>query len=415
MKFAHVGAVCLLAVSLPVSLPAAETLEQRLAATEARLAALEHQDFRPQQITATGFLRFATETQTSIQDSADNDLSFRDALTADEWNNRRLTRAGLQLNARISDQAEAVVQVLSLGAEDYQLSAQWAFVGYNLTPDLQLRAGRIVLPLYLHSQYLNAGYTHPWIEMPTEVYGAVRTQTFEGIDLSWNLNTGAINHRLNVFWGNNDLRSPVAPGTQLDFAVRHQHGINLRSSLGDFTSWLSFSNSLGTLDLTPVGAGAYSLDRDYVHYISGGGQYDNGELLLMAEFTELKVSAPHGWFPTQPAGYLMAGYRFGKLMPHLTWGFVDSTGTVTDAGGEALYRSFAIRQKSWTLGARYDVSNGLAVKAEVSRYYDFSHRGLVTRGVFEGPVDTINCGPQGICAPHESQPLVVRLAVDAVF
>src|SRR5690606_20304789 len=166
--------------------------------------------------------------QTHVRDSAGNELSFRDVLAPDEWNNRRLSRAGLQFNATLSDRVEAVLQLLAAGEDDFDLRAQWAFLGYHLTPNLQLRAGRMVLPLYLHSQYLNAGYTHPWIEMPTEVYGAVRVQSIEGIDLSWNLNSGPANHLLNLFWGNYDLRSPVAPGLSLDYQVQNQHGINLR-------------------------------------------------------------------------------------------------------------------------------------------------------------------------------------------
>ena len=412
MKTGLASALCLLLATVPTL---AATPAQRLAEVDARLAELEQRQHRRSHVTVSGFLRFASETQTRVHDSAGNSLSFRDALAADDWNNRRLSRAGIQFNARLEDRTEAVLQLIGAGSEDYNVDAQWAFIGYHLTPDLQVRAGRIVLPLYLHSQYLNAGYTHPWIEMPTEVYGAVRAQTFEGLDLSWNLNQGMANHRLNLFWGNYQVQSPVAPGVELDYRVRNQHGINLRSRYGDLTTWLAFTASQGTLDLAPVGAGAYSLDGAYTHYLTAGAQYDAGRWLLMTEVTELKLSAPQHWFPTQPAGYVLAGYRIGNLMPHLTWAFADSVGRVTDPGAEALYRRFAIRQKSWTLGLRYDISNGLALKAEASRYYDFSNQGLVTRGAFEGPEDPVNCPAAGICAPAGQRPLVFRLALDAVF
>ncbi|MCK5873598.1 MAG: hypothetical protein KAG82_02785 [Alcanivoracaceae bacterium] len=405
MRLTRIAATCLVAATGSVW---AETLEDRLAAAESRLASLEQQNSVTERITVNGFIRFAMETQTSIKDAAGNELSYRDALAPDTWDNKRLSRAGLQLNAHISDEAEAVVQLLARGSEDFAAEAQWAYLAYNVRPDVTVRAGRLVLPFYLHSQYLNVGYAYPWVELPTEIYGAIPIDTMEGIDATWNINTGSINHKLNVFWGSMEVD---VDGTV--FEIDHQHGVNLRSSLGNWTSWLSYTSSLVTLDLSAVlvpPLAPYSLDRAYAHYTGAGLQYDNGSLVLMAEVTELKISAPANWFPTQPAGYVMAGYRFGKLMPHITWAYVDaedSSDVVDPVARAALYDTYADRQKSWTLGARYELTTGIALKAEASRYYDFSNDKVSTQGVFSGPT--------GSGAPDESNPLVFRLAVDAVF
>lgn len=406
MRLTRIAAACLIAATGSVS---AETLEERLAAAESRLASLEQQNSVADRITVNGFIRFAMETQTNIKDSAGNQLNYRDSLEADNWDNKRLSRAGLQLNARISDEAEAVVQLLARGSDDFAAEAQWAYLSYNVRPDVTVRAGRLVLPFYLHSQYLNVGYAYPWVELPTEIYGAIPVDTMEGIDATWNFNTGSINHKLNVYWGSMEVD---VDGTV--FEIDHQRGVNLRSNLGNWTSWLSYTSSLVSLDLSaitiPVPLGAYSLDRAYAHYTGAGLQYDNGSLVLMGEVTELKISAPANWFPTQPAGYVMAGYRFGKLMPHITWAYVDAedSSDVDDPiARAALYNTYADRQKSWTLGARYELATGIALKAEASRYYDFSNDKVSTQGVFSGPA--------GSGAPDESNPMVFRLAVDAVF
>lgn len=385
----------------------AESLEERLAAAESRLASLEQQNSVAERITVNGFIRFAMETQTNIRDASGNQLKYRSALEADAWDNKRLTRAGLQLNARISDNAEAVVQLLAKGSKDFAAEAQWAYLAYNVRPDLTVRAGRLVLPFYLHSQYLNVGYAYPWVELPTEIYGAIPVDTMEGVDAIWSVNSGNINHKLNVFWGSMEVDVDGAL-----FEIDHQHGVNLRSNWGNWTSWLSYTSSQVSLDL-PTPVSAYSLDRAYAHYTGAGLQYDNGSLIIMGEMTELKISAPANWFPTQSAGYVMAGYRFGKLMPHLTWAYLnaeDSTDVVDPVVRQELYNAYADRQKSWTMGLRYELTTGIALKAEASRYYDFSNNRVSTQGVFSGPPDPVVSG-----APDESNPMVFRLAVDAVF
>lgn len=416
MNAVKISAACLLAASVSVS---AQTLEERLQAAESRLASLEQQNTFTDRISVNGFIRFAMETQNNIKDVAGNELAYRGRLAADEWDNRRLTRAGLQLNARISEEAEAVVQLLSRGTDDFAVETQWAYIGYNLRPDLKVRAGRIVLPFYLHSQYLNVGYAYPWVELPTEIYGAIPIDTMEGLDATWSFNTGNINHSMNVYWGS--MSVDVADRL---FEVNHQRGANLRSSLGNFTTWLSYTSSLVTLDLTgaapaPFAANdfvPYSLDNTYAHYTGVGLQYDNGSLVMMGELTELKIDAPDNWFPTQPGGYVMAGYRFGKLMPHITWAFMDAQGSssVSTLPGQALFSNYADRQKSWTLGARYELTSGVALKAEASRYYDFANDGQNTRGAFDGPADP-SCPPFGVCGVGTDNPLVFRAAIDAVF
>lgn len=404
MRLTRIAAALLATATGPIW---AETLEERLAAAETRLASLEQQNSVADRITVNGFIRFAMETQTNIKDASGNQLNYRGALEADSWDNKRLTRAGVQLNARISEDAEAVVQLLAKGSDDFATEAQWAYLAYNLRPDVTVRAGRLVLPFYLHSQYLNVGYAYPWVELPTEIYGAIPVDTMEGVDATWSINSGNINHKLNVFWGSMEVDV-----NDTLFEIDHQHGVNLRSNWGNWTSWLSYTSSLVSLDL-PAPVSAYSLDRAYAHYTGAGLQYDNGTLVVMAEMTELKISAPANWFPTQPAGYVMAGYRFGKLMPHLTWAYVnaeDSTDVDDPTARTALYDTYADRQKSWTLGMRYELTTGIALKAEASRYYDFSNDRVSTQGVFAGPPDPVVSG-----APDESDPMVFRLAVDAVF
>lgn len=414
--------LALAAASLP-ALAEDLTLEQRLAAAEERLASLETRKSETPKVAINGFITFAMEKGSLVEDAAGNDLSYLGSVDSEGWNLNRLTRAGLQFNSKISDKAEAVVQVLGRASDDFNVDVQWAYVGYDLTPDLTARAGRFVLPFYLHSQYTQVGYAYPWIQLPSEQYSVIPLDTMEGIDLTWQTRTGNISHSINVFWGGMQV-DDTTNGTT--FEVQNQHGINIRSEWGNWSGWYSFSNSEVTLDLSNVGVAVppgpfttLGMDKHYAYFTGLGLQYDNGSLFAMAERGRLDLSTPFDWFPTLDSGYVTVGYRYGKWTPHLTWATIDHSDTSeVDATGIpippsgidaslALFSSYADRQKSWTLGTRYDLTPGIALKAEATHMYDFGDDDWRSQGLFSGA--------PGSGTPDQGEPWVYRLAVESVF
>jgi hypothetical protein len=395
----------------------AEDLDQRLAHTEARLAALEQQNSVAERFQINGFITYGMQRTNTIRGLvadpnnpgvvlADQPIDFAGVGT--DWNLSDLSRAGIRISADINERTSAVVQLLARGDEEYNAQVQWAYIAYELTPSLTWRAGRLVLPTYMHSQYTQAGYAYPWVALPTQVYGTLPVDTMEGMDLTWGFTTGAIGHSLNVTWGSTDLSTNTGR-----YIVRNQAGANLTSHMGNLSTRVSYSMGQTTLALPDLSVlpdpgpnlAPFSLDDDYGYFASVGAQYDDGQWLLMAELVQLGVNTPNNWFPTQTAGYVMAGHRFGRLLPHLTWTTVDSK-SEADCGATpecfGLAADNAVRSKSWTFGSRYDLAPGIALKAEASRYYDFSDDNTVNAAQFSG-------------RPTTSNPTVFRLAVDAAF
>ncbi|PKM21715.1 MAG: hypothetical protein CVV10_07945 [Gammaproteobacteria bacterium HGW-Gammaproteobacteria-14] len=387
-----------------------------MALAESRLASLEQQNSLEDRVRINGFISFAMErTSNNVKNASGDPLNYRGV--DDSWDTRRLSRAGVQFNARIDDRTEAVVQLLARGdaANDYNVDAQWAYIAYDINPDLTARAGRLVLPFYLHSQYFQAGYAYPWIELPAEVYGRIPKETHEGIDLVWRTGTGPVSHNVNLFWGSMDVE-----GINGVYEVRNQTGLNIRSQWQNWTSFIGYTFSDVSLPLPDQsGAGFYdfsplSLDEAYAYFATAGIQYDNGRLLVMAETTQLGINSEENWFPKTPSRYLTVGYRFGQWMPHLTWAQSEARGkncpqTLASAAC-VLYSDVGYRQKSWTLGTRYELTPGVALKAEASRYYDFSNDSINTSGYFENPALPLLIDP-----PVNDNPLVFRIAVEAVF
>tara|TARA_B100000676_G_scaffold299133_1_gene343048 strand:+ start:1113 stop:2387 length:1275 start_codon:yes stop_codon:yes gene_type:complete len=400
---------------------------------ERRLEQLEMQQYDKNRnwsdrISVNGFMSYGiTRHDVHVRDGNGDPIEYIDR-TTDKVSHRELSRAGVQFNASISDQTSATVQILARGKDHYDAEVQWAYLSHDLSPSVTMRAGRMVLPFFMHTQYNNVGYAYHWATLPGEAYDVVPFDTMEGVDLSWNVNTGPVSHRLNVYGGATDVPSFSLPAPVV-YNVSDLTGINLTSQWRDWTSWLSYSHAEVSLDLSPLAvplaedlgttpdvvlpmlAEPVSLDDANTYISSVGLQYDNGSLLLMAERTQLGIE---GWFPTKWGGYVSAGYRFGKWLPHVTWGAANAHGVsdAADDGGLAVPFSQAnmVRSKSWTVGTRYELSPGIAVKLEAQRFYDMSNEKISTNGLFTPPGGTAM-----VPAIEEEEPTVYRLTIDAAF
>ncbi len=395
----------------------AETLEERLAVTEGRLAALEAQSLVSEKFRFHGFLTLGMQRTSDITGVVfdpmlgpipDQPITYRGS-DSKTWDLREFSRAGLRMETDINDRTGAVFQFLASGTNDYDAELQWAYLSYDINPELVWRAGRLVLPTYMHSQYTQASYAYPWIELPSQVYATLPVNTMEGMDLTWNFNTGDVGHALNVTWGTANVPTDVGR-----YIVNNQASINLKSFVGNLSTRVSYSIGQTDLDLPDLSAvmgpnlAPYSLDGSFGYFVSIGAQYDNGKLLVISELIELSVNSPYSWFPKQTAGYVTAGYRFGRLMPHLTWSAVETDSDTNCAAAPdpascgALTAQNVARSKSWTLGTRFDLDTGIALKAEASSYYDFTDDTTVNAALFSG-------------VPTSGDVLVFRLAVDAAF
>lgn len=401
------------------------TLEERLSEAEQRLATLEQQsagdESLEERVKINGFLTFAMERASGSRSASGERLVFSENVKSDEWNMNSLTRAGIQFTGEINDKTEAVVQLLGRADEDFDAGVQWAYISYELSPGLKTRAGRLVLPFYLHSQYTQVGYAYNWVALPEEMYSVIPLDTHEGVDLTWDFATGPVSNSLNVFWGGMDV-----PSNGLLFEVRDQYGANIRSNVGNWTTWYSFTNSRVSVDLSPLspdpaftpGFAALNMDEHYAYFTGVGLQYDNGSLFAMGEMGRLDLSTPNHWFPRVESAYVSVGYRIGKFTPQVTWATIDHSDfdevDTSNPVAIPMFDSFAYSQKSWTFTTRYDLSPGVALKAELTSNYDFGDSEYPSRGLYDSDCFQQG-GALGCGQPEDGDNFIYRFSVESVF
>ena len=263
---------------------------------------------------------------------------------SNNYSTAAVSKLGVQMTFRVSDKVDATAQLVSRGTNNYNVEAEWAYLSYKVTNDLQLNFGRQRDNYYLLSEYLDVGYALPWVLPPIELYNIPISAT-DGISAIYNFNLSNWNFTWQSFGGQSSGRSDQL---QANFTQKNSWGTSLMAENGNWTFRVGYNTS--SLDATADAGGKTEELMNALHsaqyqlqpalegmgftlptapqwikdiknlrtkYKSFGFSYDNGNLLVLGEIANLTVT--DAIQPVGDAGYLTVGYRFGKWMPYVTF------------------------------------------------------------------------------------------------
>lgn len=358
---------------------------------------------------------------------------------------RRDTLIGLQGDLRMTPQWSATLQLKlasSLHSDTrWDLKPAWAFVAWRPGDDWLLRAGRMRVPLYLHSESLDVGVSYDLARLPAEMYSIVPSSDFNGASLTrtWSLDGGDLSldtyaGRIGTtacFWLRDGL-PPVQPaGARFEDVSVASRGLVLTWRAVDATWRLGLHRTRTTRDngkTLPVrypfvdlqipgmpGVGYYQLDDSM-----GPLQVEQSEGVsntvmtagfdtplapgwrLSGEYARMRQSGSELGSESD-GGYLALMHNVGRLTPYVSvsrirssdtvlgWNrrlstttlpaFVPGAARINGAMQMAAETGYAIDQRSWALGASYAIDGRQKLKLEYQR----SHIGQVSRLVDSPP------------------------------
>lgn len=309
---------------------------------------------------------------------------------------------GLQVRGDISDKLSATAQIVGRGSEDYDASFEWAYMTYALSENSSISAGRVRLPLFKYSASLDVGYSYHWLTPPTSVYG-VLINNMDGVRYDYTNYVGDWEYGVQVFAGRYDTGSIEAKNLAGVSIETSNEWISLRTiyaqakitSQNDSLDFLTNSiNQFAPIvpSVTTL-SNNFLVEDDTIGFFELAANIDKYDWFVGAEYTRTELD--DSTVATEDAWYLTAGMRFGKFTPHITFEHKESsaddilayltdvpaaisTGDATsDATWSALYQGFtaaALAQEedtsALTVGVRYDVEPGLALKGEVTWFED---------------------------------------------
>ncbi|MFC3031095.1 hypothetical protein ACFOEE_00950 [Pseudoalteromonas fenneropenaei] len=118
-------------------------------------------------------------------------VSQHDAVFAGQLDWKQLSSAGLQAEWQLSQEWQIIGQAIIKddASHDAEDRIKLAFVRYSPTPNITLRAGRTAFDLYMMTDFRDIGYAYSTTHLPTEFYGIIPNESVDGLDISYKSNT----------------------------------------------------------------------------------------------------------------------------------------------------------------------------------------------------------------------------------
>lgn len=334
-------------------------------------------------------------------------------------NFRQDTVFGLQITKQLNDSISATGQLVSRGSENYDTESTWAFVTYSANRNLDIRMGRMRIPFFYYSEFLEVGYAYNWVRTPSDVYN-LPFSSFDGIDISQKFSFAGIDGDIKINYGrftddfevfgdeySTDLtniggaalnlqkgnfgfrlslqRTEITFDTEVDSDLQtaYEGLIAAQATGSDTTDALtavaaasegvrtldagqSFASAYATVTDDPDLAEEFDLDGKIVEFYDAAITYDNGSYGLVLEGAAIQYES--GLIYDNLAWLVHGFKRFNDYTIHATY---STSKDVLDSGAVGDLQDAIGRQVediSTILGLRYDYDAGTAIKFEVEHH-----------------------------------------------
>lgn len=293
------------------------------------------------------------------------------------------TVLGLQISKQLNPSTTATGQLVSRGSDDYDTEAAWAFVTIAPTDNTDIRMGRLRIPFFQYSDFLEVGYAYNWVRPPAEVY-RIPFSSLDGVDFTHRFSAGSVDGSVQAYYGR--FQGTFSTSTD-DYASDYRNftGIALSANMGDFGSRLSYHQAENIMDtsdpdsaLGQAGAGAaliaqglgdaaaaedFNFTGQTSQFVEAALTYDNGDISAVAEWTAMQHES--SLFLDNTAWLVAVAKRFGDVTAHLTY---TAEKDEFDSGNEGKIQEqlpLKNEQTSIIAGVRYDYDASTAFKFEI--------------------------------------------------
>lgn len=295
-----------------------------------------------------------------VAGKSNNDANYME-YDSQEWEFDQDTLLGLQIEAKINDQAKFVTQLVAQGRYDYDIEAEAAYFSYEANV-ATVRVGKMRTPFFMYSDYLDVGYAYPMLRPSDALYDNIIVSTFKGMDLLIPIEFDNSTLVFQPFYGVSKLDERDAPGILGTTTFNDFVGATMHWYIEDFTFRGSYA--MAQSEYTADEVNKDLLDDKKGEFASLGAQYDNGELLTMVEAAQIKLE---GEFSDTLSVSGLVGYRMGSVTPYLSTTWLKTT---DDELRNRFQAVMTYKVNEYAIGTRWDVAKNVALKVDVT-YTEF--------------------------------------------
>ncbi len=268
---------------------------------------------------------------------------------------------GIQARATITDKLSATLQVMSRANNEYKTEVEWLFVNYALANDLELQAGKLRVPVYYFSEFMNVGYTYPWIRVPADAY-SLDVTSFNGLQLNHRTYMGGFSFATTLYAGRNSPRQPEDSeimsfifGGNVKRSFTGMLGVGFEVSTDNTIAKVTYSQA----DMEQTRSNSFTLA-------------DDGTTTTDINFIDLYLQQNFGAFSVM--------FEYNVYDPFYASYFVSSTYQVDKATFYLMHSQFTLdfeiagvpveEHNTNSVGLRYDYQPRVSFKLDVSMITD---------------------------------------------
>ena len=164
-----------------------------------------------------------------------------------KWSLAPESRVGLQGNWSFTSDLSFTAQAVARhAAQKARADIEWAYLSYNLTPQLTVQLGRKRLPLFFYSDYQDVSYAYSWVRVPPDVYGWA-VVNYNGANLTYRGDVAGWAVKSTVYAGKEHTKkNPIAKletADPSDINWDSMWGVDLEINRDWFTARLALNKS----------------------------------------------------------------------------------------------------------------------------------------------------------------------------
>ena len=300
------------------------------------------------------------------------------------------SRLGAQLNVALTPRTLITVQsvVERLSDNSFEPRLTQANIRHELTDDLAVRIGRLQSPVFLASDYRLANFSNPWVRAPGVLYNIYPLTHLDAADFTYRLKSDLGLFSLNAGYGWVSYPFP-AGGTNGGKATATLNLDNVffanlkldKEAWRYKLSWLHAQIDANLKELDDFIVGLSALDPRMsealpftnlgVDMYTFGFSYDSDNWLVMGEWGIALLDRTN-LFSDLNAGYLTAGYRIDRWMPHITLGYrsssdsrVHSGNAIVDSTLAGLHQLQRSDYQTLAIGLNYSVNDFMILRGQL--------------------------------------------------
>lgn len=299
---------------------------------------------------------------------------------------------GLQADYQIIDDLAITGQLIGHSGNKRDSGIEWLYLTYTPSNTLKFKLGKQRTPFLSYSDVIDVGYAYPWATLPQQTYPRHFFSTFDGLMASYDIPRKAFVINIEGYWGYFADKVFVAD-REMTAKTKNLSGLITNINYKNWTFRGSYHQGQTSVELQEL--------QQFAGILAQLGFINSAESLATAGLTEIyqlsanfenvnyfvraelnRIQADFVFVPDSDGYFVSTGYHYYPFSSYISYArnktkyesVVDEIPTGLNpqldalAGGyQAIFNQLPVNSsEAFTIGTRWDISSGLALKGEVS-------------------------------------------------